>query len=178
MNYFNNNKNSSLIIIVLILLNLITLSVIIFTKPETTLNRNNPMEEMRQERMSNFINRELQLNNDQHASFQQSRIDFTQTKQEAFSQIQKSKRDLYKEVFKENPNKGEIEKLVSNIGNQHKILERAQLKHFKQIKGFCNPSQCNRFNNIVDEMVDVMGNRQQMRDNQRYRNRRNRRGRQ
>lgn len=177
MKVFKNINNTNLIIIVLVILNITVLSILFFSNNTTDLAENN-IREYRQQNAYEFFRKDLNLDDDQLMKIRENGQIHSREKRKYSDEIKLLKRELYHEIFAEGElDQTKIDNLIDSISGKYKHLERIQFNHFYNIKNICSPEQAEKFNILMDDMVEMMnsrnhgGSRERMRH--RERNKRN-----
>lgn len=107
---------------------------------------------------SNFLIKELQLNEGQQQQYQKLVIEHREGANELRSKIRSAKErmfDLIKEPNTSDSTKQQIAKEVSSYSME---LELLTLHHFEKVRTICTPEQQKKFDAILHEIASMMGN--------------------
>lgn len=116
--------------------------------------RNEPLNNMgnRPPQPGDFISRSLQLTPEQRDDFSMLRDNFHRTFDSLDAQMQVISKQITDEVVEEKPNKAVIDSLIDRFGDIQKLQKKAMVEHFIEMKSFCTPEQCERFNKMIIRM--------------------------
>lgn len=154
MDYFTNKKFVTWTIIILVALNVFTLSTIWLTK----LFRPDPLphtfHEERRPPVDNFIEKELNLSEDQIIKFEENRKKHMQQTKALHDAIFFKKEKLINELFIPKVDSLEIRKLSEEIGMMQTAIEMQNNSHILELKSICNPEQQEKLKFIFNEMLE------------------------
>jgi len=157
MNYFKNTTSINWLIIILIIINLglLTFLIIQYNSNKEILKS----QEIRQQHVAKFMHNQLNLSTEQQNLFKESGHSYFEAMRNISKDAKNTKKELYKEIFKKEPNPEKIEALIELLGKKHSELEKAQFEHFYELKKVCNPEQEEQLEEIMNEMIEMMENR-------------------
>lgn len=174
MNYFS-NKSSNWIIILLVLLNLALLTFIIIQNKNSIAT--SKIQEIKKERVRQFIHKELNLSTEQQELFEESGHIYFEKMKNNKMKMTEIKKEIINEMFKKNgPDKEKVDVLMQELSDKHKEIEESQFDHFNELKEICTPEQEQKLHEILNEMTTMMHDRhyhrKMNREGRKYRNQR------
>ena len=154
MDFFSKHKYTTITIIVLVLLNLFTLSAILireFREPEPPFVP--PREAVRADRVMFFLQRELDLTEEQAKQFIQLRRDHFDEVQNIQKDIQDIKKKMMDELFAGQPDGQKLEALARQIGEMEGQREMLVNRHFMDLKAVCRPEQREKLQHLLHRVM-------------------------
>lgn len=104
-----------------------------------------------------FLSQELQLDPAQLREFYTLR-DEHRMKIKGLQNNGRELRDNYFNLLKsDKPDSAEVNKLASGIAANQKEIELATFHHFEKVRTICNPEQKQLFDNIIGDVLRMMG---------------------
>jgi len=110
----------------------------------------------RQESVTQFLNRELQLTDDQKKEFERLRGEHVEASAKLNNDIRNAKTALFDLVGTSSPDKAAIEKLTGEIGAKQAQLDLLLFNHLTALRNKCTPSQQEKFNSILRDIRSLM----------------------
>jgi Spy/CpxP family protein refolding chaperone len=155
MDIFSQKKFMIWTIALLVLLNLLSMAALWYQRggPPPQAPR---QADQRQESVSQFLNRELQLTDDQKKEFERLRKEHFEASTRLSKEIRESKKALFDQVMAPASDKAAIEKLTKQIGDKQGQLELLLFNHFTALRSKCTPEQQERFKIILHDILDLM----------------------
>jgi Spy/CpxP family protein refolding chaperone len=163
MNYFDKPKFYGIIIILLFLLNLGTLAFMWFHRPHPPGPEMFHQMQYRQgdgERPGEFLIHELNLSQAQLADFIKLRDEHQNTIKPAAEDIRKNKDEMFKMLSTPQVDSAKLNQYIDNIAKDQKQLELATFTHFQKVRAMCDDSQKKKFDEIIGEVLKMMGSMQ------------------
>jgi periplasmic protein CpxP/Spy len=154
MDFFSKHKFTTVTIIVLVILNLFTLSLILireFRKPEPPFIPTR--EAARPDRVMFFLQRELDLTEEQAKQFIQLRRDHFAEVQNILKDIQDIKKTMMDELFAGQPDEQKLEALAQQIGEMEGRREMLVNRHFMELKAVCRPEQREKLQHLLHRVI-------------------------
>jgi hypothetical protein len=177
MSYFNNKNIAIWAIVILVILNITALSFLFVNRPDNITKYEQQERETRHNRVRNFMRDDLQLNDTQLNVLQKEGEQYYLETRNYNKEIHNYKRLLYRELFNEEGiDSLRIKAFIDSIALKHGDIEMAKFEHFNRIKGICNPDQVQKFDELMDEIVNAMERKHHYKD-QRHKQRGNNKGR-
>jgi periplasmic protein CpxP/Spy len=137
----------------LLLLNAGTLSYLLLTQKKD----NRPSLPDRGMAASDFIIKELKLDNEQQLQF----IALRDRHHATVIGAQREDRrlhDIYFGLLKtDNPDKGKADSVSALIASQRSLIEAATFEHFQDLRKLCRDDQKKRFDELIDEIARRVG---------------------
>lgn len=162
MNYFDKNKILTAAVVLLLLINTGMLAFLWTDRnhPGRGENMNAPgmpplppvSEPERGPK--DFIIEQLNLNEDQKKQYEKSVGEHKADMRNLHDQIRKDRDELWNN-FSSN-NKGEQEKLTSDIGEKQIQIERVTIAHFQKLRDICDDNQKKKFDEIINGVIKMM----------------------
>jgi len=115
-------------------------------------DRNERSRPGRGNRFDYYIKDELNFSDSQFDEYLDLR---TKNKDEQHSIVEKlaqKREDMMKELSTVNPDTTKLKQIAEQIGDLHKELKNKTIEHFMEVKTICNPSQKEKFNNLIRRM--------------------------
>jgi Spy/CpxP family protein refolding chaperone len=155
MNFFTKIRATSWIIGLLVILNLLTLSTIWFQQfrrpPQTP-----PSQENRSETVQLFLQRELNLTDQQAQQFTTLRTQYLATSRVLMQDVMALRKTLTEEMFATSPDTPKADQIAEQIGVKHAEVERLLFSHLLELKAVCEPEQQAKFQRLMQEILDMM----------------------
>ncbi len=150
MNNFTKNKLVTAAIILLLIVNLVTLSTIWFMK------ENGPPLPPQQNGAFDFIVKELQFTPEQVKAYEALRNEHQQQSQQIRIQIGRSKDSLFG-LLKETNISDSILQKASMVGAVLQAsLDMLTFEHFKKVRALCTPEQQAKFDQIIQQVMNMI----------------------
>jgi Spy/CpxP family protein refolding chaperone len=155
MDVFSKNRLSFWGMAVLVVLNVVLLSTLwwghIDRAPLQRPQGNGPARHYRA--MTQFLQRELDLNAQQveqlHTLFEQHVDQMSQVMQD----MHEYRQAMHRALFAEDANSLQLTELSEQIGRKQAQVERLRFQHFKDMASLCDPSQQERLQGLVGEIL-------------------------
>ncbi|MFH5884131.1 periplasmic heavy metal sensor [Halalkalibaculum sp. DA3122] len=138
--------------IILLLLNIGTLATVWMIRPP---QQTSILNDERPRRVQRFLERELELNQQQRTQIQQLRQQHMQRIRSVMEDVRKN-RAVYFNILQTADTleaRGQIDSLARRIGHAHAELERANYDHFRKIRQILNENQRSRFDRILEQSM-------------------------
>jgi len=155
MNFFTKIRVTSWIIGLLVLLNMLTLGTLWFQQFRRPPNKPLPQDN-RSETILWFLQRELDLTEQQAQQFQTLRQQYLLTSRTIMSEIHQLREELTDELFAASPDAQKADKLAEEIGAKHAALELLLFRHFLELKAVCQPAQQTKFQSLIRDLLEMM----------------------
>jgi DNA-binding transcriptional MerR regulator len=104
-----------------------------------------------QERIIRFFKEELGLNDKQIKVFLQHRENHRIASERILADTQHLKQEMFNELFHEQPDTAKVERLIDEIGEKQKEMERLTFNYFAELKQLCGERQQERLQKLLDE---------------------------
>jgi len=98
-----------------------------------------------------FIENELQLNSEQVKKVKEMRIEHFETASKLQDGIGELKKELFDELFFDDPNKIKANEIADRIGAKHTQLEKLAFNHFLEMKELCEIDQRKKLENLLND---------------------------
>jgi Spy/CpxP family protein refolding chaperone len=155
MDIFAQKKFMIWTIVLLVLLNIVSMAALWYQRsapPPQSAGQAN----QRQESVTQFLNRELQLTGDQKTEFERLRMEHVEASAKLNKEIRDAKTALFDLVGTSAPDKATIEKLTAEIGTKQAQLDLLLFNHLTALRNNCTPAQQEIFNSILREIRSLM----------------------
>ncbi len=152
MDRLTKNRVFSWIIIILLVVNISALSTIIyhgFFHKNRTFRVIEPQEGFG----GRFLKDELNLSSAQREEFKTSRTYFFQHTRPLFDSLMKKRIDIANEISSKKPDTLKLYKLADEWGNLHSQLKKQTIRHFLQMKSYCNPAQQEKLSSFFNDIL-------------------------
>jgi len=152
MDRLTKNRVFSWIIIILLIVNISALSTIIyhgFFHKNRTFRVIEPQEGFG----GRFLKDELNLSSAQREEFKTSRTYFFQHTRPLFDSLMKKRIDIANEISSKKPDTLKLYKLADEWGNLHSQLKKQTIRHFLQMKSYCNPAQQEKLSGFFNDIL-------------------------
>jgi Spy/CpxP family protein refolding chaperone len=158
MNYFANIRFYKWLIVILLILNIATLSFTIFShlphRPFRELPVNNPVDkEEMHKRNEIFLQRELNLDDEQMNLFRQSRKQHFSAQKELMKKNRMIREELSEAIFQTQFNQNKTDSLITLLGKITIAIETLNAQHFIELRSFCRPDQQQKFGKVFREII-------------------------
>jgi IS30 family transposase len=100
-----------------------------------------------------FIKRRLQLDQQQYEQFQLLHRENIQSMQQIARELNQKRDSMMRELTREKPDTGELNRFAREIGNLHTQLKKNTIDHFTKMKELCRPEQRDELNRMIMEMA-------------------------
>lgn len=147
------NKKSWLLIatIVLVIMNISILALVwimISKKPEAR----GPLPGAgTPEKLVHFLRQDLKLDEPQVKQFLKQRQEHRMKSEQILKTIHSLKKEMFDELFKEQPDTVKVNQLIDSIGEKQKEIDRLTFNHFAELKKLCGEQQQEKLQKILDE---------------------------
>lgn len=105
----------------------------------------------------NFIITQLGLNASQQQTYEQLVQQHRQKVGAIQEELHRAKDAFFNSVARPETSQAELDTLSSNIANYEKQLDMLTYQHFKQVRALCNNEQKAKFDNIIKQVMRMMG---------------------
>lgn len=149
------NKNNFLKWLVIILLAVNTLSIIfIWTNILNRKEHPNKMENGPPRDNTDFLQRELNLTDEQAQKFEDRRKEFFSASDKLFTEMNTLQNELISKLFDPENNLVSVDSLINKIGKIQAALETLRFNHFKELLSYCTPEQKEKFIPIIKKITE------------------------
>ncbi|HTY35483.1 MAG TPA: periplasmic heavy metal sensor [Bacteroidota bacterium] len=155
MDIFAQKKFMTWTIALLVLLNLISMTALWYQHLERPPQQGTRADQ-RQESVTEFLNRELQLDDNQKVEFERLRREYVDSSSSLTEDMRSAKKALFELVGEPSPDRTAIENLAKNIGAKQAALDLLLFNHLSRLRTLCTPAQKEKFNTIFREIRDLM----------------------
>jgi len=152
MDIFTKNRLTIITIVLLVVFNLTTLAIIWSEKIRPTPR---PMVQPSMEqrvRTVMFLKNELGLTLDQVREYRKLRSQYREQMRTNSEEIRKLKKDLLNQLFHDQVDSLEVERIIGRIGDRQEHIERLTLDHFHQLKKICGDDQQEKLHRLLGEL--------------------------
>lgn len=155
MDIFSQKKFMIWTITLLVLLNILSMAALWYQR---SVQPPQPprQADQRQESVTQFLNRELQLSEDQKKEFEQLRRQHLEASAKLNQEMRDAKKELFDRVSAPALDKAAIEKLTIEIGDKQAQLDLLLFNHFIALRNKCTPEQQEKFKIILHDILDLM----------------------
>jgi Spy/CpxP family protein refolding chaperone len=155
MDIFAQKKFMIWTIALLVLLNILSMAALWYHR--SGLPPQTPRQaDQRQESVTQFLNRELQLTEGQKKEFDRLRREHVEASTKLNKEIRDAKTALFDLVSASAPGKATIEKLTGEIGVKQAQLDLLLFNHLTTLRNNCTPAQQEKFNTILRDIRALM----------------------
>ncbi len=149
MSYSTKNKLLMALLLLLLLANIVTICVFWLGKP--------PHPTMAREQPSAYIIRELSFDDKQKTTYLQLVKQHQQQAEDLRQQVKTAKDNFFKLL--QQPNLSDSEKInaAKNISLITTQLDLITFDHFKKVRALCNAAQQKKFDNIIGNVMHLIG---------------------
>jgi periplasmic protein CpxP/Spy len=155
MDMFSQKKFMIWTIALLVLLNVLSLTALWYQRIEQPLQPERQGDQ-RQESVTQFLNRELQLSDSQKVEFERLRKEYVENSTTLNQEMRESKTALFDLVGASSPDKATIGKLTKDIGEKQAALDLLLFNHFAALRNICTPSQQEKFKTLLRDIRELM----------------------
>jgi protein CpxP len=155
MDIFSQKKFMIWTIALLVLLNIVSMAALWYQRGGQPPPPQRQADQ-RQESVTQFLNRELQLTEDQKKDFEQLRRDHLEASTKLNQKMRTSKKALFDLAGSSSPDKTTIEQLTKEIGDSQTQLELLLVNHFIALRKKCTPEQQVKFDAILHDLINLM----------------------
>jgi Spy/CpxP family protein refolding chaperone len=148
MKKLTQNKFLTLAVILLLLANLGLLLYFVAFRHE---HRHG---DMKSHSVSDFVQKELNFNDDQKAKFKQLRDQHKETVRPFMESMHKLKDSLFNLLRNPQTNDSVISPIINQIGAKQTELELMIFHHFQKVRALCDSSQLPKFESLVHHMIN------------------------
>ncbi|MEQ8924794.1 MAG: periplasmic heavy metal sensor [Fulvivirga sp.] len=132
-------------IVVLVVINLITLTLL------WNMNKGFDDEDPRRHRHEMFFERKLGLNDEQIEKFEEARRKHFEKMKSINREIRELRNEM-SSLMKERK-ENEAKEIISKIGTKYEELELANFDHFRELRSYCNPTQQQIFDSVMNKVT-------------------------
>lgn len=154
MKRFPKQKWLLVLVIILLLTNIITLSIYWWKdKPHARPNNNN-----REKKMGQFMVNEMKFDKDQETIYWKMRDTLVSQQRTVMDSIRAAKRRFF-DLLKQKEVIGYdslLDARSNEIISYQKKLELLTFRHFEEVKRLCTPEQLQKFDTVIQEIVNRM----------------------
>ena len=104
-------------------------------------------------RMQHFIERELNLSEDQKQAFRELRRDHFMETRNINRDIRMHRRALFNTLQNETADAGKVDSLTQALGEAQKAMENAIYDHFSELRSICDEQQKEQFDRITERVM-------------------------
>lgn len=104
-------------------------------------------------RMQHFIERELNLSEEQIKAFRELRRDHFRETRNINRDIRKYRSSLFALLENEQKDMSKADSLSNVLGEAQQALEKAIYEHFAELRGICNEQQKEKFDRITQKVM-------------------------
>jgi Spy/CpxP family protein refolding chaperone len=155
MDIFSQKKFMIWTIALLVLLNIISMMALWYQRGGQPPQARRQADQ-RQESVTQFLNRELQLTEEQKKEFERLRREHFEASTRLNQEMREAKRELFDRVGAPAPDKTAIEKLAGEIGAKQSQLELLLFNHFTALQNKCTSEQQEKFRSILHDILNLM----------------------
>jgi len=154
----NNKKGQNKILVVLVIFLLLSnLAMLLFF---VILEKPGKKEADSQPRVTDWMKRELDLSDEQAATFRELRDQHKATVKPMFDSMKVDKNRFYAHLHDSIPvSDSVLEKEATAIGDQQAALELKLYRHFHKLRGLCTEEQRPRFDTMVHKFINRNGSK-------------------
>jgi hypothetical protein len=153
MDYIKKNRLLIVIVAVLVILNLVTVSSILFL-------HKTPDPGLKGRRGSGavtaFIERELEFSPEQKIQYLQLREEFLKKAGNILKEQHERKRSFFDLLKDKSNSQTEIRQKATEVGEDEIDLTMALFEHFQAVRALCTPTQQQKFDTILDQVLRMM----------------------
>jgi hypothetical protein len=136
------NRNILILLCLLILINLGGWIIFFKNKPP------------RPERLSDFLDKELKLNESQQIQYHKLRDMHRKAVETKMSEMLDDRKLLFIDLAKEKTDSLRTDSIVSAIASKIRQIEYLNIQHFEEIKSILNKDQKERYNKLLPEIPE------------------------
>jgi len=149
MNYFSKYRIVFWIMILMIVINVSAFtSFFVYYKA----NKASVADTMNCNGTCRFLDEQLSLNEDQSDKVIEINKKFREQTEPVVAEIKKTRTALLDELALEKPDTNKLNKFTDKIGELQKVLQKAAIVQFQQMKLICTPEQCMKVSAIYSEV--------------------------
>jgi hypothetical protein len=134
---------------ILLVTNIITLTVFWSTKPGKPNNSQRP-------RMGQFIVDQMKFDSTQENAYWIMRDSLVNTQRPVWDSIRAARKRFYDLVNQQMPNDSVLLSRAHEITEYQQKLDLITLHHFQQVRTLCRPNQVQKFDTVIQEIVNRM----------------------
>ena len=138
------------LVVILLVTNIITLTVFWSTKKSS--KRNSPQRP----RMSKFIIDEMKFDSTQEAAYWTMRDSLVNAQRPVWDSIRAAKKRFYDLVNQPGVSDSLIQARANDVMEHQKKLDYITLHHFQQVRTLVPPGQVQKFDTVIQEIVNRM----------------------
>lgn len=153
MDIFKQNRYLILVVVFLVILNLTTLTMMWFGRPQRpALYEEMHRPEQEQEQIHRLLKDELGFDDKQAAQYLRLRREHRDRVQELGKDIHRIKKIMFDEVLKDDPKPTLSDSLLKLTQEKQAQIEQLTFKHFLDIKKLCKPEQRDKLKLLMHEL--------------------------
>jgi len=141
MDIFKQKRNLIFTIVFLVILNIITLLLLWFGRPQNNLRGGSRGPEHNSEHIQRILNKELGFNDLQAKKYIKMRDKHRQNTKQLNEDIKKLKKEMFDQALKDNNQSTLSDSLLHLTQVKQAEMERMTFQHFLNLKKLCNPDQ-------------------------------------
>ncbi|MEI6883093.1 MAG: periplasmic heavy metal sensor [Bacteroidota bacterium] len=149
MNYFNKTRVVFWIMILVIVLNVSAFTSFLFY---FKANRAPAADTTSCSGTCRFLNEQLALTPEQSARVKEINNEFRSRTEPVVAEIKNTRTALLDELSLDKPDTSKINACSSKISDLQKVLQKAAIVQFQQLRQVCNPEQCLKLSAIYSEI--------------------------
>ncbi len=157
MDVYSKNKYLFWSVIVLVILNIALLTIFglgMFRQHGRPLMPFPPNFKPDRFHAKDFLDHELKMDENQKKEFGNIMANHFEGMDKIMFQIMEKRKNIFDEIFQQNPDQAKIESLTNDVGNLHKELEKVNSMHFNKLKSLMRPEQIVKLKEILGEAVN------------------------
>lgn len=135
---------------ILLVTNIITLSLLYSTRKE---HKEPPAQ---RPRMGKFIVDQMKFDSTQEAAYWIMRDTMVNTQRPVWDSIRASKKRFFELVNQSNPSDSLLQARANEVMEYQKRLDLITLRHFQQVRTLVHPDQVQKFDTVIQEIVNRM----------------------
>ena len=117
-------------------------------------DRDDRSHQRRGNRFDHYIKDELNFSESQFDKFIELRVGNKDKQHAIVEKLAKKRKEMMKELSRSNPDTTKLKQIAEEIGSLHKELKNKTIEHFMEVKQICNPSQKEKFNDLIRRMEE------------------------
>jgi hypothetical protein len=154
MDIITQKRVTAWVFILLVALNVFSLGTIWFVQLQKSPETRPPREDA-PDTIQRFLNRELNLSEEQKVLFQSTRKKYSELSKDPSRAINQLKVELLRESMTDNPDTAQIALLTASMAGKQRELENLLSEQFHELYLICRPDQQDSFKSLIKEILDM-----------------------
>jgi Spy/CpxP family protein refolding chaperone len=153
MDIFKQKRNLVLTIVFLVILNIVTLSLLWFGRPQSDLRKGPRGSEQNTEHIQKLLKEELGFNNNQAEKYIAIRDKHRKNTRHLNEEIRKLKKEMFDQALQNNDQAMISDSLLNLAQEKQSQIEKLTFQQFLNLKKICNPEQNMKLQKLMHRLL-------------------------